>query len=231
MFKDGVIDFSDATTFHKPVLELIKKNGIPSFKNNLEYEGYRSEIKEKLYSKLFDLLNDLTFKAYHFSRVLNVEKILQDGLIPLSLNFYEEHILPIVVEQFSKNEKKKILETHKEDYSFKSFKNRENQLSFTTDKSFSYADGGSRFWKTFGGEYTLTLINASQIEDGHSKISELGTPYVFELEIPISDVDFICKSQIIETFINYVFYPGYDYGFPEGFIKKTVIPKRVEILN
>lgn len=224
-----MIDFNDLNTFPTATIKLIKEksNSYSSFEN---YEEFKNSVFQLNRDEIEELLKESKFKAYHFSRVLNCNEILENGLKPLSLEFFDKNILPRILDLFDNKEKQTLLKLH-EDFKIKNtFKNREDQISFTTDRNFSYADGGSRFWKTFGGEYALVLVNSAKIKAGVEKLGNIGTPYVFELEINYSEVNLLCTDQIIRKLIDLIYNTSITNNFPEGYIRKTILPKKAEKL-
>lgn len=213
------------------VLEFIREVGGVYFPND-GYEDFRHDLNGEINSQINCILGNTFFKAYHFSRVLEIEKILQEGLKPRTLQFFEQQILPLILKQFSPVESKVILKEQKRNVNdTEFFDSSQIQMCFTTDNKFSYADGGSRFWETFGGEYTLALIKSSGIENGLSKLTGIGEPYVFELEVQYSKTNLTCRSQVINMLIDHIYYPDFSNDFPEGFVRETIIPLKAVKLN
>lgn len=222
-----ILDFNKRDTWNEDVLDFLYEKG----KSRLpwsDYWGFREELLDSFEDEIFGLLEDNLFRAWHFTRILNPEAILEIGLKPLTLELYEDEILPTILGLFDVAEQELIKEVHLGEMQGKQWSNRKNQIWFSCDNKFLMGEGVERFWKTFGGEYSMVLMNMSGINNGLEKIKNLGFPVAFELEIPFSKVNSTCRSQIMKEFIDDLFNPQYYKEFtanrPEGFIMEKIIP-------
>lgn len=162
---------------------------------------YRNEKAAEIFELLRNYLSTCIIRAYHATRIIDDQEIIQDGLHPFELNSYTERIVGVLVGQGISIETGQLIS--KKIRGFVEWQGRENgYLSLFNSYRF-YEDGYDQFTQNYGGE-TVRFAIADDHPEVFSLLCEIGIPVIVFCLVNWDDIVPIYQESYIQTVISAV---------------------------
>ena len=237
------IYFPDSFTWPKELEEIFLKYKDSVLKENHEEskiinKGFSHAELENPFTQLAtheirNFLKENTALAWHCTRTKTPEKILIEGLKPLSIEFFNDSILPEVLAKSNERQKSKFIEILASPSFKKKYGGRFNQIWFYFDKKETTSEYSKlQYLNCFGGELLKIILTELGEEELEENLKNVGQPYVVELVINLNQVEGLegIASIILKNFLsksdqNLI---SSSQNVVGGYIKgKAIIPKGI----
>ncbi len=155
----------------------------------IELQDKRTWTKELIENiekslKIEEILNKYNIIGYHYTSLVNVEDVFENGLIGINDETIEKIKENIILRY---PEKDKIINRQYKKYIIENkFDNRKNKIYFCCDNK-QFNNGFEYIFKYYGGEITYNCFNNKIL--GKELLLNIGKPYIIKFTYKIEQLD------------------------------------------
>lgn len=171
------------------------ENWPPSLKN-----AYNLEDREGI----FESLIGKSLKAWHCTKLVTPDMVIENGLKTLSPEMYEEIIMSELQKHLSSIDFDNYLKAHKVFIAKGYYENRQKMIWFILNKEMSFHENGGchDFFKFYGGEVTRRIVEF-RMPHLMNTLQKLGKAYLVEFEIGFDELPEHRKSFVTQHFLEW----------------------------
>lgn len=241
-----MIDFDEPKTFPIEIQQWVVENKktimkyIPEkvFGKGWEISAVLEDCSLILdFPEIFELFDKQNFSlcVWHATRILNREKILEEGKLIRKNNEYAKKEITSLLKCISVSDKMIEKITDKASFYIRRDEQRRGNIYFFFGENYIDNPGVNAFALNVGGELLRWALNAINKElykqEPYKRLWIIGEPCIIKFKVKFSDLDEHSKRIIVKEIVNYFIVIemfGLEYDFEcTGSQKGSVLPKDI----
>lgn len=166
------------------------------------YQFIEMPIYDRVKSEIEEFLSGSTALAWHCTKLIHPNRVIQNGIRPFKVSFIKEIICSELNDFLGRNDQQRIIreiEEYEEDGFFES---REKQIWFLLNKAMCSDTGCHEFFEFFGGEGLRRVIE-SELPEYVPIFQQVGAPYLIEFPVELSQISSYQLSNLADELIKF----------------------------